>query len=176
MKKIAGILLLVVGLTLTIGAGANFRYYEAERGITVDIVADDDELIDLTPIQPYAYLNNGKLTVEISPNNPNYPGYGQGMSTNTTYVFEEMFNVSNELWENNNSNFPICVQISVTQGHLQIFAGNYSSPLVNPGTQIQFTVYHGQDVPVGFVFDNSNASMGNKQAQLSISAVAGACE
>jgi hypothetical protein len=100
MKKLAGILLLIVGLALAVGAGANFRYYQADRTITVNITTDDNELIDLDPVQPYAYLNNGKLTIEISPNNPNYPGYGDGMSHNTTYVFEEMFNVSNDLWEN----------------------------------------------------------------------------
>ncbi len=59
MKKLAGLLLLIVGLTLTIGAGANFRYYEADRSITVDIVGDDNEFIDLTPVQPTPISTTG---------------------------------------------------------------------------------------------------------------------
>ncbi len=177
MKKLAGLLLLIVGLTLTIGAGANFRYYEAERSITVNITSDDNEFIDLTPLQPYAYLNNGKLTIEISPNNPNYPGYGDGMSVNTIYVFEEMFNVSNELWENENGDFPVCVQISINQGDgIEVFAGNYSNPISGPDTQVQFTVYHDEPVPVGFVFNNTDKEMGTQSVQMSINAEAGACE
>ncbi len=181
MKKLAGILLLIVGLTLVVGAGANFRYYKADRTITVNITSDDTELIDLDPIQPYAYLNNGKLTIEISPNNPNYPGYGDGMSHNTTYVFEEMFNVSNELWENKDQNFPICVQISVPQNSgVEVFAGNYNNDgtatIANPGTQIQFTVEHGQPVSVGFVFDNTCETLGGHRVNMDIQAWAGACK
>lgn len=176
MKKLAGLLLLIVGLTLTIGAGANFRYYEAERSITVNITSDDNEFIDLTPLQPYAYLNNGKLTIEMSPNNPNYPGYGDGMSVNTIYVFEEMFNVSNELWENENGDFPVCVQISISQNSgIEFFAGDYDNPISGPGTQMQFTVYHDEPVPVGFVFNNTDKEMGAQTVQMSINAEAGAC-
>ena len=177
--KIAGLLLLLVGLTLVVGAGANFRYYEADRSITVEVVADDDEFIDLTPLQPYAYLNNGKLTVEISPNNPNYPGFGDGMSHGTIYVFEEMFEVSNELWENEDGNFPICVTIKVGTDGYEVFAGEYNddgtATIADPGTTISFTVEHGSPVPVGFVFDNAGKTPGSYQAQMSIEAVAGAC-
>jgi len=181
MKKLAGLLLLIVGLTLTIGAGANFRYYEAERSITVNITSDDNEFIDLTPLQPYAYLNNGKLTVEMSPSNPNYPysdsGYGRGMSVNTIYVFEEMFSVSNELWENENGDFPICVHISLSDGDgIEFFAGNYDNPIGGPGTHLDFTVYHDEPVPVGFVFNNTDKEMGTQSVQMSIIAEAGACD
>ncbi len=181
MKKLAGILLLIIGLALAVGAGANFRYYKADRTITVNITSDDNELIDLDPVQPYAYLNNGKLTIEISPNNPNYPGYGNGMSHNTIYVFEEMFNVSNDLWENNESDFPICVTISVPlNSGVKIFAGNYNNDgtatIANPGTQIQFTVEHGQPVPVGFIFNNTCEELGSHSVNMDIQAWAGACE
>jgi len=180
MKKILGLLLLLVGVTMVIGAGATFRYYEADRSITVNITSDDNELIDLDPIQPYAYLNDGKLTIEISPNNPNYPGYGDGMSHNTTYVFEEMFNVSNDLWENNESDFPICVTIHVTgNGVVEVFAGNYNdngtATIANPDTSITFTVYHNSPVPVGFIFNNTCLDQGMHSVQMSINAEAGAC-
>ncbi len=179
MKKLVGVLLLIVGLALAVGAGANFRYYKADRSMTVNITSDDNELIDLSPVQPYAHLSNGKLLIEISPNNPNYPGYGDGMSHNTTYVFEEMFNVSNELWENSKEDFPICVQISVPQNSgVEVFAGNYSddgtATIADPGTQIQFTVYHGQPVPVGFIFNNTCETLGSHQVNMDIQAWKGA--
>ncbi len=182
MKKLLGLLLLIVGLTLTIGVGANFRYYKADRSITVNITADDDELIDLTPLQDYAYLSNGKLLIQISPDNPNYPdGGGSGMSHNTTYVFEEMFEVSNELWENSKGNFPICVQISVPQGKgVKVFAGEYynngTASIADPGTQIQFTVEHGTPVKIGFIFDNTCEDLGGHQVNMDIQAWAGACK
>ncbi len=182
MNKVIGLVLLLVGMMLAVGAGANFRYYEAERDVTVAIVADDSELIDLTPLQPYVYLNNGKLTVEISDNHPDYPGHGAGMSPNTTYVFEEMFEVSNDLWENyvEDGNvtltdaYPICVSISVPlNSDVTLFTGDYNG---TSATQLQFTVYHGQPVKIGMVFDNTGASLGADSVQMSIDAEAGECE
>ncbi len=43
-------LLVAFGLVLG-GAGANFRDYNADRSVHWNIVTDDNELIDLTPIQ-----------------------------------------------------------------------------------------------------------------------------
>ncbi|AEH24905.1 DUF1102 domain-containing protein [Pyrococcus yayanosii] len=176
MNKFFGMALLLAGMMLAVGTGANFRYYEASRDITVDIVGDDNEFIDLTPLQPYAILSNGKLVIDFSANNPNYPGYGDGMSPNTTYVFEEVFEVSNELWENEDGDYPICVTISAVHPNIQIFAGDYDSPIAGPGSSISVTVYHGSPVPIGFIFDNTNAALGSYQFQLQIDAVAGACQ
>ena len=177
MNKIIGLALLLVGMMLAVGAGANFRYYEADRDITVAIVGDDNEFIDLTPIQPYVYLSNGKLTIDIRDNHPDYPtGKGKGMSPNTTYVFEEMFEVSNDLWENNQTDYPICVTLSVAGAYdVEIFAGNYTSPIAGPDDSITFTVYHGSPVPIGFIFDNTDMALDDYQTQLQIHAVAGEC-
>ena len=176
MNKLVGLAILLIGMMLAVGVTASFRYYEAERDITVAIVTDENEFIDLTPAQPYAYLNNGKLTIEISTNNPNYNetlGFGRGLSPNTTYVFEHMFNVSNELWENNKTDFPICVSISVPQNKgIEIFEGDWAG---TSGTQLQFTVYHDTPVSVGMVFDTSNMGLGDQQVNMDIQAEAGAC-
>ncbi|RUM34638.1 MAG: hypothetical protein DSY33_01590 [Archaeoglobus sp.] len=178
MKKVIGLLLLIVGLMLAVGAGANFRYYHADRKMVVNITADDNELINLKPLQNYSYLNDGKLTIEISPNNPNYiAGEGIGMSHNTTYVFEEMFEVSNELWENNKTNFPIHVTISVPiNSGVEVFAGDYynngTASIANPATQIQFTVQHGTPVKVGFIFNNTCEALGSHQVNMYIQATA----
>ena len=176
MNKLIGLAILLIGMMLAVGAGATFRYYEADRSITVAIVADDNEFIDLTPAQPYAYLNNGKLTIEISTKNQKYNetlGFGRGLSPNTTYVFEHMFNVSNELWENNETDFPICVSISVPQNKgIEIFEGDWAG---TSGTQLQFTVYHDTPVSVGMVFNTHGMGLGDQQVNMDIQAEAGAC-
>ncbi len=177
MRKLFGLTLLIAGLILAMSAGANFRYYEADRTVTVAVVSDDNEFIDLTPTQPYAYLNNGKLTIELSSNNANYNetlGFGLGLSPDTIYVFEEMFNVSNELWENNETAYPICVTISSNSNNLFLFTGEYNESATY-GTQIQFTVNHGSPVQVGMIFNSYGLGLGPQSAQMSISAAAGAC-
>ncbi len=164
----------MIGMLLAVGAGANFRYYSADRQASFDVVSDDNELIDLTAFQPYVTYDAGKIYVDISQYNPNHNG-GDGMSPNTTYVFEEMFKVSNELWENNGTNYPICVTIKTQHDGVTIFAGTYDNPVAGPASNIQFTVEHGDPVPIGMIFNNYNVSMGSYQFQMSIEAVAGAC-
>ncbi|HDZ36435.1 MAG TPA: DUF1102 domain-containing protein [Thermococcus sp.] len=176
MNKLFGLALLMVGMLLAVGAGANFRYYSADRTASFDVVSDDNELIDLTALQPYVTYDAGELYVDISQYNPNHPtGGGTGMSPNTTYVFEEMFQVSNELWENNETTYPICVTIKTEHDDVMIFAGDYDNMIAGPGNNIQFTVEHGNPIPIGMIFDNTNSTIGQYQFQMSIEAVAGAC-
>jgi len=177
MNKLFGLALLIIGMVLAVGAGANFRYYSADRHASFDIVTDDNELIDLTPLQPYVKFNgNGNMYVDFSENNSNRPsGGGIGLSPNTTYVFEEMFEVSNELWENNETDFPICVKINTNHEQVKVFAGNYTSPIAGPASNIQFTVYHGNPVKVGMIFDTTNATLGSEQFNMLITADRGTC-
>jgi len=166
----------MVGMLLAVGAGANFRYYSADRQASFTVVSDDNELIDLTALQPYVTYDAGKLYVDISKYNPNHPDYGgAGMSPNTTYVFEEMFEVSNELWENNNTNYKICVTITTGNDHVLIFAGDYGNEIAGPAHNIKFTVEHGSPVKVGMIFNNTNVSVGEYQFQMNVEAQAGAC-
>ncbi|CUX78116.1 DUF1102 domain-containing protein [Thermococcus chitonophagus] len=174
MNKLFGFALFFAGLMLAVGAGANFRYFEASRDVNVAIVADDNELIDLTPLQPYVYLNNGKMTIEISSNNPHYPGYGSGLSPDSTYVFEEMFEISNELWENADQDYPICVEVKASDG-VQVFAGSFDNPTAGPAGNISVTVYHGSPVKIGMIFNNYGKNLGSEQFQLDINAEAGEC-
>ena len=123
MKKILalGMLGLMIAAAFALGTSATFRDYRAQRSLHIAVVADDDELIDLTPVQPYAYLNDGgQLVIDFSWMNPNWPGWendswwmyqeyqdvvvrfpyrGIGLSPQSRYNFDEVFNVSNHLWE-----------------------------------------------------------------------------
>ncbi|ASA76803.1 hypothetical protein CDI07_00310 [Thermococcus sp. 5-4] len=120
MKKILalGMLGLMIAAAFALGTSATFRDYRVNRSLHIDVVTDDSELIDLTPVQPYAYINDrGKLVIDFSKNNPNWPGnpnspyfnaswnntdLGSGLSKGSRYNFDEIFNVSNHLWEDMN--------------------------------------------------------------------------
>ncbi len=180
MNKLFGLALLIVGMVLAVGAGANFRYYSADRQASFDVVSDDNELIDLTALQPYVtYDNNGKIYVDISQENPNYPdGAGIGLSPNTTYVFEEMFKVSNELWENNNGSYPICVKIKSYHDNVLLFAGDYDNMTAGPDHNIEFIVEHGNPIPVGMIFNSTGmalSSQDGEQFQMSFEAYPAPC-
>ncbi|WP_297475346.1 DUF1102 domain-containing protein [Thermococcus sp.] len=177
MNKLLGLAAIMIAMLMAVGAGANFRYYSADRAASFDVVSDDNELIDLTALQPYVTYDAGKLYVDISQYNPNHPeGGGNGMSPNTTYVFEEMFQVSNELWENNKTSYPICVAITSQHSDVLLFAGDYDDPIAGPSNNLVFTVEHGNPVPIGMIFDNTNSTEGNYQLEIHIEAIAGACE
>ncbi|WP_232473433.1 DUF1102 domain-containing protein [Thermococcus thioreducens] len=121
MKKVLalGMLGLMIAAAFALGTSATFRDYRAQRSVHIAVVPDDSELIDLTPVQPYAYLNDGgQLVIDFSADNPNWPGWddeswwkwdeeqnmsvparGMGLSPQSRYNFDEVFNVSNHLWE-----------------------------------------------------------------------------
>ncbi len=171
-KNIAlGIFGLLVAFGLVLGAGANFRDYNADRSVHWNIVTDDNELIDLTPVQPYAYINDGGvLVVDISPENPNYPGYGMGLSPNSEYNFDEVFNVSNDLWE---EGMAIVVRITSDNTAIQFYGADmdvhdsatgatvYASDMAK--NDVCFVVQNGDAVGVGMDFTVGNDAPGTVQ-------------
>lgn len=168
-KNIAlGIFGLLVAFGLVLGAGANFRDYNADRSVHWAIVSDDNELIDLTPVQPYAYINDGGvLVVDISPENPNYPGYGNGLSPNSEYNFDEVFKVSNDLWE---EGMAIVVRITSDDTGIQFYGADmdihytatgqvvYASDMAK--NDVCFVVNSGGAVRVGMDFTVGNEAPG----------------
>ncbi len=126
-----GILGALVALSLLIGVGATFSDYNASRSVHWKITTDDAELIDLTPIQPYAYISeNGELVLDFSPSNPNYPGYGDGISPSSEYNFDEVFKVSNDLWEN----VTIVVRITSSSANVEFYSRDGGVYSVDDGT------------------------------------------
>ncbi|GEM_PF-796918 len=189
MKKILGIFMLIAGIIIAVGASsANFAYFEATRDVNVTVVADDNELIDLKPLQPYARINsNGEMVIQLSntsinwpghPSNPNQDetwatmGYGMGISPDSTYVFEEVFEVSNHLWED----VSICVGITYDgDGGILFFTGDYVEGAET--SSLSFTVPHGEAVKVGIVLDSSGLVDGDSiDGDIIITADNGACE
>jgi len=180
------LLLLVSSLVLAslLGLGADFRSYDAQRTFTVAVVADDQELIDLTPIQPYAFINeDGKIYFDFSQYNPNYPGGGIGVSPNTTYAFDKVFKVSNDLWPNDSGYDGICIQVSVSGNAAPVLTlyspddvSGHTSP-ENAATAINMFVEGGDYAEVGFVIATDGYAAGNMvNGQITVVAHAGDCE
>jgi hypothetical protein len=180
------LLLLFVSSLIAIsllGLGADFRSYDAQRTFTVAVVADDQEFIDLTPIQPYAYINeDGKIYFDFSAYNPNYLGGGRGVSPNTTYAFDGVFKVSNDLWPNDSGYSGICVDVSVsgnTASILKLYSPDDVNGHTTPGnaaTAIKMFIEGGNYAEVGFVITTSGYTAGNTvDGQINVVAHSGSC-
>ncbi len=176
MKKVFGLVILMAGLLIAVTASsANFAYFKADRNVHIQIVPDDNELIDLEPLQPYAYINsNGMLVIDLSDANANWQeGYGRGVSPNSTYVFEEVFGVSNHLWEET----PICMNITYSgSGGISFFEGDYVPGQTTGATNLYVTVMPGDVVRIGMIIDSANIDAGNElDGNIAFYATAGTC-
>ncbi|NHW88772.1 MAG: DUF1102 domain-containing protein [Archaeoglobales archaeon] len=132
-EKGIGMLLLGAAVLLALGIGADFSDYTAQRSVHIAIVADDQEFINLEPMQPYAYINsNGILVVDFSENNPNYKGGGKGISPKSEYNFDKVFRVSNDLWSNDSEYGNIIVTIRSDNTDVELYCkDNPANPTGN---------------------------------------------
>ncbi|MBE8538576.1 DUF1102 domain-containing protein [Geoglobus acetivorans] len=165
-ERLVGVVLLIGALVFALGIGADFASYDADRSVHVAVVADDQELIDLDPGQPYAYIgDDGKLYIDISENNDNYPdGGGLGISPDAKYSFDCMFNVSNHLWEEN-----VTINVTITSNNDLVKL--YTNDPDEASTSINFNVPQGEEVCVGMSFDGDGKSPGDSiEGQLTIHA------
>ncbi|NJE77226.1 DUF1102 domain-containing protein [Thermococcus sp. ES12] len=181
MRKIIGLFALMIGLLVAVAASsAHFAYFEADRNVHIAVVPDDNELIDLRPLQPYAYISdNGMLVIDLSQNNPKWWELvneeftpGKGVSPNSTYVFEEVFGVSNDLWEGT----PICMHITYSgDGGVRFFVGDYTGQ--EGETTLDVTIMPGEVVKIGMILDSTDLEEGDAiDGQLQFYAEAGVCE
>jgi hypothetical protein len=146
----------IVGLILFSVSGGLVNY-DSERTFRVAVVSEDQELIKLIPAQPYAYIGeDGKLYVEITESNPNFPGYGSGLSPDTVYAFDCVFKVKNALWENQtiffvvNSSTPSILVYSPDD----TFVNSPETAAMNMVFPLQWK----EDVCIGMVFNLSGTT------------------
>jgi hypothetical protein len=170
MNKIALLVIFSVVLALIAGVGANFRMFDAEREFSVAVVADDQELIDLTPKQPYASLDDdGKLIVRFDTLAKNYPGYGNGVSPDTIYVFDDVFCISNGLWDGET----IAVDLAVTPGLDGIIKLYSPSSTENNSPDdasrtLTATIPPGDEVCIGFVINTTDYVKGDYEERITV--------
>lgn len=153
-EKGIGILLLSAAVLVVLGIGADFSDYTAQRSVHIAIVADDQEFINLEPMQPYAYINSaGMLVIDFSENNPNYVGGGKGISPKSEYNFDKVFGVSNDLWSNDSEYGNIIVTISSDNSNVELYCKDNPA---NPSGNICYSNRIG-----GIVAYNSDTASGS---------------
>ncbi len=170
MNKIALLLVFSIALALIAGVGANFRMFNAEREFSVAVVADDQELIDLTPNQPYAFIDeDGKMIVRFDTLNRNYPGYGNGISPDTIYVFDKVFCISNGLWDDET----VAVDLRVTpdlDGIIKLYSPSSTenrSPDDASGN-LTAIIRPGGSACIGFVINTTGYGKGDYEGTIKI--------
>ena len=180
----------MMGIIVAVAAtSATFAYFEAERSVHVEIVPDDNELIDLVPLQPYAFIgtDGGTLVIELGKTNTKWPGnpdspyfnqswvgteMGSGVSPDSIYVFEHVFGVSNHLWEG----VPICMHITYGgTGGVTFFTGDYEGQTGE--TTLDVTIMPGEMVPIGMIINSTciAADGDDITGELNFHATNGAC-
>lgn len=171
MNKMVYLLMFSIAIVLASGLSADFRMYHAERNFTIAVVTDDQGLIDLTPNQPYAFIDekNGELVVMFDTENQNYPGYGKGVSPDSKYVFDSVFCISNDLWE---ENMTIGVDIDVSnelQGIVKIYSSKSdegNTDANNATTNLHVVIENGDKACIGFVIDTTGITLGDYTGEI----------
>jgi len=141
------------------------------KPIPVVLAVDDSVSAPIeTPLPPYAYLSGGYLKVDISNQSPIYPGFGEGLSPDTVYVFNDVFEIYNNETETGES--VICVNITSPTPVIELFV----SPYNNIWSQsIEFEVLANQSVKVGMRFNTTGLLLGDYNQHITIRAFGGSC-
>jgi len=150
MKKvIIAIILLLIALGL--------------RAPAISVMASDTISVLLYSTSPYA-VNEDTLAINITENNPNYPGYGNGLSPGTVYRFDDLLIIEN------NNDFPVCVELE-SQSDLIEFYTDGMPPL----PAISFTLAVNEHMSVGVEF-NAAEQLGLMEEYYSIQILEGGCQ
>lgn len=148
MKKvIIAIILLLIALGL--------------RAPAISVMAADTvNGILLYSTSPYA-SNVDNLTIDITENNPNYPGYGKGLSPGTVYRFDGLLTIEN------NNDFPVCVVLQSQSDLVNFYTDGESLPAIS------FTLAVNESMSVGVEFNA--AELGMTEEYYSVQIMEGGC-
>ncbi len=123
------------------------------------------------PVPPYAYSKGGVLFVDVSPENPFYPGYGDGLGVNGTFVFDHVFTI-----ENNRSQTgydEICVRVtSNAPPNVGLFTGGFGG---NWSDAVEVTLAANESTSVGVRIDTHNLTLGDYSDEITIEAWGRSC-
>ncbi len=106
-------------------------------------------------------MNEENLTIEITENNPNYPGYGKGLSPGSVYRFDNLLTI-----ENGNA-FPVCV---ILQSQSDLFRFYTDGEALQ---SISFSLAVNESIAVGVEF--SSAELGLMEENYSVQIFEGEC-
>jgi len=142
------------------------------KPIPVVLAVDDNASVSIeNPLPPYAYLSGGYLKIDISNQSPLYPDFGEGLSLDTVYVFNDVFEIYNNETETGQS--VICVSVTSPTPVIGLFVSPYTGTW---SQSIEFEVLANQSVKVGMRFDTAGLSLGDYNQHITIQAFGGSCE
>lgn len=142
------------------------------KPIPVVLAVEDNASVSIeNPLPPYAFLSNGYLKIDISNQSPLYPGFGEGLSPDTVYVFNDVFEIYNNETETGQS--VICVSVTSPTPVIGLFVSPYTGTW---SQSIEFEVLANQSVKVGMRFDTAGLSLGDYNQNITIQAFGGPCE
>jgi hypothetical protein len=125
--------------------------HKTDRGVIIAVITDDQSLLQIIPNSPYAYIGgDGKMRIEITAENPNFPSKGYGIGTSSEYAFDCVFYVKNALWENRDISFTI----NSTSPNVLVYSPNSETHKTpdNAARYLKFPVGWGEKICVGMVF------------------------
>ena len=141
------------------------------KPIPVVLAVDDNASVSIeNPLPPYAYLSNGYLKVDISNQSPFYPGFGEGLSPDAVYVFNDVFEIYNNETETGES--VICVSIASPAPAIGLFVSPYTGTW---SQSIEFEVPANHSVKVGMRFNTTGVPLGDYNQNITIQAFGGSC-
>jgi len=140
--------------------------------ITVVYATEDGEIFSIDqPLPPYSHQDgNGFLVVDISRDSPFYPGEGNGLSVNSTYVFGGVFTIENNQSETGYDT--ICVRISSDFPNMGFFEGSFDG---NWDDVIEVTLGTDESVEIGMRVNTTGLGLGDYMSEITIEAWGGNC-
>lgn len=107
------------------------------------------------------------ITIDISTNNPNYPGYGDGLSPSTIYRFDDAITVENNVSKTGMR--VLCVQFQSEDEGLKFYAD-----AITPSYAIYVTLGENESKSVGIEL-NTTSNLGSNFANYSVYVYEGEC-
>jgi len=107
-------------------------------------------------------------TIDISVNNPNYPGYGNGLSPSSTYRFDDALTIENNVSKTGMD--VVCVKIQSNDKNLKFYSEN-----APPSYTLNVTLGKNESKSVGIEI-NSSLDLGLKEGKYTIYVYSGECK
>lgn len=124
------------------------------------IAADTLNGVLLYSPPPYG-SNEGNITIDITENNPNYPGYGKGLSPGSTYRFDDLLIIEN------GNGFPVCVILHSQSDLIGFYTGGEALQTIS------FPLAVNESIAVGVEF--SSTELGLMEEKYGIQVFEGDC-
>ena len=147
MRIVIAIVLLLIALGL--------------RAPVISVMASDTISGVLLYSPPPYGRNEDNLTIDITENNPNYPGYGKGLSPDSVYSFDDLLTIENS------NGFPVCVVLQSQTDLVRFYTTGEALPAVS------FSLDVNESIAVGVEFNSTE--LGLMEGKYSIQVFEGEC-